>query len=398
VLLVVAAFSSVAVAASQVCRTASFAGMQARTELIHSWLGADTRDPSQIRLYVSREGENIYIQSNFLSENLEQPGTYSEFPTKLRLPATTELNANEAMLNIMYWAESREALPADHQARIARALETAEIYVDIASLGPDGRPSIDLTGAQSIRLARDSGPELGGVVELQTLNRPPPALTERLAGCCFSGRPPGLARQLTGRLRDWPMSAADTNLLSLVVDSGTSSVIGGSPLLSQAAARNGVRNGQAYAEQIDTAIQAASGQNLVILSHVEGGDVVIRNASQSELYRIPIAELNAKAERGGARLILFGCETGRYLEEHQIPIGVIGTYNTAYAARRMETALQGSTNGMDFLSAVTDPQLRMVAQAGNWSPRAVGAAVYRPPSTLTGRAKRLFRIWFLGGR
>lgn len=397
-LLAVVALSSVTLSASQVCRTASFEGMQARTESIHRWLGADTRDPSQIRLYVSRDGDNIYIQSNFLSENLGEPGTYSEFPTKLRLPGGTEMDVSEALTNIMYWAASREDLPADYRAQVARALDSAEIYVDTASLGADGRPSIDLTGVGSIRLARDSGPELGGVVELQTLNRPPPALTERLAGCCFSGRPPGLARQLTRRLQDWPMSSSDTNLLSLVVDSGTASVIGESPLLSQAAARNGIREGQAFSEQIDSAIRAASGRNLVVLSHVEGSDVVIRNAAQSEVYRIPIAELNAKAEQGGARLVLFGCETGRYLEEASIPLGVIGTYNTAYAARRMAAALQNSRNGMEFLSAVTDPQLRVVAQAGNWSPRAIGTAIYHPPSTAVGRAKRLFRIWFLGGR
>ncbi len=376
-----------AVAKDLVCREAGIAGMSDRISAVKAWLGGETTKLSELKLFISRDEDALYIQSNFKSEDPDTPGVFSEHPTKLRIES--EIDLETAVQNIIYWGR----LPTDASEVARGVLQSAEVYIDRNALGADGRPPVDLSGARNLRIATDAQSISTGRLQTLNLNKPPPALMEQLAGCCLHGRPAGFGTQIRARLQAHAISTSNSGLLLMAPDSGTRLLIEQSAVLRGMAARG--RSEGSWSQRLDQALAANRGGNLMLLTHVENGSVVVREANGGEAFRISLQELQAKAVQQEVNLVLFGCETAAYAHDAGVPMGVIGRYNTADAARRIESALEHSQNAEQFLSSVAGEQLQIVVQPGSWSANGVGAAAYRRPSPLA-LAQRVFRIWFMG--
>lgn len=382
-------------AADTVCRERTIRGMEDRTQSIHGWLGPDTTDIHKIRAYITKDGDALYIQSNFRSQMSENPTTFAAYPTKLRVDSKLLGDIEAAFENIIFWAPDGQGPPADAQQKAISALADAEIYVDPGILGADGRPPIDLSMARDIRLATDSHSIESGTIEVLSLKKPPPALIERLAGCCFSGRPPAGRREILQRLAQHPINKNQVGLLSMVIDTGTDRAIADAPVLRAAAARISVRSGD-WNTRLSQAMRSSSGRTLIVLSHIEGDKVKVEDAGGQALFEISLDDIHALANANNVQLILFGCETARAARSMDVPVGIIGRYNTVFAAQRISAALDRSSNGAEFLSNVSAEGLRIVAQPGAWSPTGVGAGIFTPPKGHNGIAHRLARLFFMG--
>jgi hypothetical protein len=288
--------------------------------------------------------------------------------------------------------------PADWYEEASAMLGDVQVYLDVNAVGPDGRPpaSLDLKGVESIRLVKDGRELTAGAVEFLDLDRPPPALIERISGCCFSGRPPGRATAIKQTLARRRVDKTTAVFLQFVDDTATSSRVNESPFLLQAARRANMRDDDTWAEKLATALQAASGASLILLGHVESGRAVVEDARGTELYSISLRELHERARDAHVNLIFFGCNTATESAAQDIPLGLVGEYNTEFAARQIAKALAESTNGLDFIERVAAPGLTFVAQEGNWDTTGVGVTAHYPPPSGFGKALRLFRIWFLG--
>ena len=219
-----------------ICRSASFAGLSDWTESIHALLGKDTTDVAKIKLFIGKDDGVTYIQSNFRSAHPEKPGEYSDFATKVRTNDAKDLR--RALLNIIYWGEH----PPDADDVIERALKSAEVYVDRASIDQNGRIAVDVEGAAAIRIVTETQTLAHGEISTLRLKDPPPALVETIDGCCFKGRPPGRAAAITAALSERKINPSRVSLLSFVVDSGTDAVIAKSKTLSAARDRTNPPN------------------------------------------------------------------------------------------------------------------------------------------------------------
>lgn len=387
-------FGSTALAADEpavLCRMASFVGLERRTESIHTLLGENTTNPSEIKLFVGKDGGTTYIQSNFLSEDPDNPGTYSEHPTKIRTNEARDLP--QALQKIIFWGNA----PLGATEFVSKALASTHVYLDRSAIDQNGRISVDLSGAKSIALVTDNQTLTSGRIDTIRLKEPPPALVETIDGCCFKGRPPGRATEIVQKLSERKINNEKTVLLSLVVDSGTESVISKSGILSAASKRASYERTDSWEVKINKSMKATRGTTMVILSHIEGADAAVLDPSGNKLFSIPVKKLRELAQKSDVDLILFGCDTASFINENSDSIGVVGKYNTATAAKRLAVALPNSKNVAQLLKAIASPELTIVAYdelGGNGFAGASGFAKVKN----TGFLARVFRVLSIRGK
>lgn len=383
--------------ASDVCRAPSFEGMSVRTEQIARMLGEDTSDPTKIRIYITREDGVPYIQSNFVSPDLDHPGKFADNPTKVRSGKIHDLD--QALTNILFYfgADRPEgvapSLPLDAHDQTSRALRSLTIFVDPDSLDRDGRPPIDLTGASGIRLATDHSSIGSGELELLPVDRPPPLLIERLSGCCFDGRPPGRGAEIKQKLTQQQISADTTVFLNMVIDSGTDLALGRSPTLTAAASRAQIGEHDSWATRLSKAMAASKGKTLILLGHISGADLVVEGSDSKPVFDVALWDLKEQARANNVSLLVFGCDTARLVAERSMGFGISGSINTVDAVHQLESGLKKATNANEFLTGLASPTLRVVADP---------SATVGKPVWATGLARarhgsffvRVFRLFF----
>jgi hypothetical protein len=116
--------------------------------------------------------------------------------------------------------------------------------------------------------------------------------------------------------------------------------------------------------QIESVLRAASGTTVVLVSHVEGTNFVIRDAAQKLVSSMPIDSVRALASKYNVELIDLGCETAQQLTLKNLGIGVTTKFNTVDAVRALDRALAKSANYGDFFQAITSENLRVVVDQG----------------------------------
>lgn len=375
---------AVATVQATVCRNPYIAGMEALTDQSKGLLGPDTTDIRRIKLFITSDDGIPYVQSNFRSANPDKPGEFAESPTKIRDKGIDSIES--ALLNIIFW----DTPPENAQAIVREALDHAEIFVDKHAFDQSGRLRIDVARDIKVRLSADGKPVRTGELKLLRLKKPPPALTEVISGCCLRGRPPGHGTRIMAGLKERPFNAGEFTFLSMVVDSGTAATIRSLPALRSAAERVGTLP-ENWGERLDTALKASSGKNLVVLGHIEGKDVVVTDARQEVLYSIPIATLRAKARDNNVDLLLLGCDTAAFVERETEGLGIAGIFNTATAARRLETALENSTSVADVVKNMAATDFVFVAYEEKGGYGYAGASVFAKGAGESYSA-RIFRL------
>jgi len=384
-------FSISAAHVDLVCRAAAIAGMETRIQHVHQMLGEDVTDLRKIKLYISRDGDRLFVQSNYRSAISDEPGQRYEYPTKIAAPVGHLKDLNTLLANIAF------DRPPDfkQQSELDAAMSKIEFYIDPAALDDHGRAPIDLTGAHILRLATDTMTLPSLDLKLETLNEPPPALIETLDGCCLNGRPPGQRNVILNRLDAYKISKSKTKLLSMVIDSTTSDTIAGSKALSAMAVTHKASSAKEWDAALDEALAQSKGQTLIALTHVAQGMVVVEDSKGAAKYSIPLDEFHARARRADVQLVLIGCETIKSAKAASIPVAVIGKYNTADAARRVAVAMETATTAKSLLAAIAHEKLEIVVQNGTWDKGAIGAGVFK---RFPGRLVRVFRLWMMGVR
>lgn len=377
--------------ASEVCRTATFQGLEWRTKKIHDLLGPDTTDISKIKLFIGRDKEVPYIQSNFLSSHPEEPGAFSDFPTKLR--SKNVGNIRDALRNIIFWSK----MPGNADEIVEQALKTVEVYVDRGEMDNNGRIPIDIDGVKKIQLADgEKKPIETGEISTLRLKEPPPALVETIDGCCLKGRPPGRSQTIFSSLKDRKMSVDKVVVLPFVVDSGTEATVRNSKVLSAAQDRALITENDSWPDKLKKAIAASRGNTLVLLTHISGKNVEVLDPSQNVLFSISVSEIRTMAKEADVNLVLFGCDTATFIADAADSIGLAGKYNTASAAKRLGKALTTSSDVGELLRSVVSPDLVVVVYDERGGNGYAGASAFARVER-TNYLARVFRILSMRG-
>lgn len=391
VLLFISCLSAVSYAAD-VCRLRSFGGMEEITNRIHSVLGENTTDLRKIKLYVTEYNGTTYIQSNYLSVN-PSTGEVSDNPTKIRSNALKDLSG--ALTNVIFWGKSGTEVPGARE-QLTIGLANVEILLDSNLMDPHGRTEFNLSGARKVELATPNGVISTGKIELIDLQNPPPGLVELIDDCCFYGRPPGHAQALISKFSAKPVNKSNFTLLSLVTDRATESVIHASKTLNDGRARAKYSAEDSWSVRIEKAMKSSKDKALIILSHIDGTDVVVEDARGNAIFKTPLATLRKLAKDNNVELVLLGCDTASFIDDNSQPLGVKGLYNTATAARRLHTALEKSSNLAELLQGLVSKDIKLVAYDASGGPAAgyAGASAFVRVSQ-TNFFVRVFRMLFL---
>lgn len=373
--------------AAEVCRNASFVGLDEKAHSIKALLGHNTTNLDDIKLYIGWEDGKPYIQSNFLSANPDQPGSFSEHPTKILSSNVNDL-AN-ALSNVIYWGEP----PPDADLAVSRALQGVTVYLDEKMIKPNGELGFDIGVVDRVSIVAGNKIASYGNIKLLRLKNPPPIATEIISGCCLRGRPPGKGPIILGKLQRREFDAKGFRFLPLIGTSGTHTVIEHQLPALHAAAQRTSTPGRSWEARLEQALEASRGKNLIIMSHMVGNRLAVRSPG-GIAFEIPISTLREKARAAGVDLILLGCDTAEYIKDATEDLGVVGKIDSVAVARRLEKAVADSANLAELTGRLASEDIELVAYDEHGGHGYAGASAFSriPHTNFFARVFRLLAL------
>jgi len=339
-----------------VCRNDGVEGFERYAEHAHHVLPANTSDPTKAAIYIENTPKGLYYHSNFIT-----PGYDFEYPTKIAGEKVKDIKT--AFKNIRY-AEMPDELEENDSEEILK--NDVHIFLDSSLFSEGGYPEVDLTGARRVTIVNGRTGQMmmsGSSIESLSRKSPPPLLISKVLGCCFYGIPPHLAPHYQAALEKRSFDAGNVRFISLVRDSGTERAIAASSRLNALRLGDQERATQTIA-QIESAFRLAQGKTVVLLSHVEENNFVVRDPAGTLVSSIPIDSVRNLARQYQIELIDLGCQTAQQIRTDTLGLGVTTTFNTVEAVQSLERALSQSHNYADFFGNLTSERLKVVVDGG----------------------------------
>jgi hypothetical protein len=373
--------------AAEVCREASFAGLDEKTESVKRLIGHTTTSLDDIKLYIGWEEGKPYIQSNFRSADPDHPGTFSEYPTKILSSNVSDLG--NALSNVIFWGKP----PEDSDLAVSRALQGVTIYLDEKMIRPNGEIGFDIGIVDKVRIVAGDKVASYGDIKLLRLKKPPPIATEVIAGCCLRGRPPGKGQIILGKLQKREFDAKGFRFLPLIGTSGTHTVIEQQLPVLHAAAQRTSTSGRNWEARLEQALEASRGKNLIVMSHMVGNKLAVRSPD-GIAFEISISTLREKARAAGVDLILLGCDTAEYIKDATQDLGVVGKVDSVAVARRLEKAVEHSANIAELTERLASADVELVAYDEQGGHGYAGASAFSriPHTNFFARVFRLLAL------
>lgn len=203
-----------------------------------------------------------------------------------------------------------------------------------------------------------------------------PATVAKLLGCCVYIRPPAYKGQLVKFFKELKFSTKHLRIALMVHDSATRSFLERDAFLSVEGRSESINRATKDIEKwVVTQLKKASGGTLLLLSHVEGKDYVVRNSNGTEVGRIPIQRVNDLALRHEVTLLNLGCRTADVLHQYD-GIGVYDAFNSLHMLKAISTTLKsGPKTVASFLEKLGTPEARIVIPASIMANKASVAAL-----------------------
>src|ERR1700730_903787 len=331
--------SAAALSQSLICREPGIQGRDENAARAHRFLlPIDTSEISKAEIYVEKTAKGIYFHSNFVTPGFDNP-------TKVLTNETSDFE--RVFVNLIF--AGGKSTPYEQKAALKEYREHVQIYLDQSMFTEGGYPTIDVGDATHVAIVDGKTGKLlaGNSVERLDRASPPPILLSKILGCCIYGIPPHLAEQYRQALAQRRLDKSNVRFMSLVRDSGTEGAINKSTSLRSA------RLGEAGTpivtlSQIESAFRSANGSTVILVSHVEGTNFVVRDPAQNVTSTIPVDSVRALASKYNVELVDLGCETAQHLRTGTLGVGVTTKFNTVDAVHSLERALSQSQNYADF--------------------------------------------------
>lgn len=286
-------------------------------------VGGETKSMSDMKVYVSAEGDQLYLHSNFLT------GT-SEVPTKL---TTDEIKLGLSLL--VYNLVGEQKYSRVSQAEFRRGLKDITYYVEQGTLTDPKFKSLGLDRMEKL-LVVDSEGKARQTKKVNGGGRTRLAMEFEPSLFRLVDDPNG--PNLKSLYNSLSFRPGDVRLLPLTVDSMTVAAIG-----EKIPASNTVRFDLSSAEALDRSLAAHRGTTVFALGHIENDAFAVKDAGNKVVFSITLAELEASAKRHNIKLFALGCNSA----DSTRTVGVLNVFNTLDAVHRYADALT-ATNYMQF--------------------------------------------------
>ncbi|MER0202940.1 MAG: hypothetical protein DU480_03590 [Nitrosomonas sp.] len=327
-------------------------------------------------IYVEYDQGNLYYHSNFVTKASDDFGLSIKYPTKItgnprENPAFADLQT--MFLNIVF-AERPDQNTTEIAHRILK--DDVQLLLDVSMFDKNGIPRIDLKDVQNIRIVDGHLKQsLSVSPELMSTAKPPPSLISKITGCCLYGRPPNWSLKFSEELSKQSFDAKKVKFTSLFIDTATEKEIKNSKKLKSAQVKEKTNQLKSEADLVKI-FDAAKGNTLVLIGHVEGSDYVIRTSSNVEQLRVSITKIRKLAKERDIQLIDIGCETTKAIMDESFGLGVLTKYNSVEAVKSLERSLEKSTTFEEFLVNVSSEGLKIVLEPSFLTNDAKTASIY----------------------
>jgi hypothetical protein len=116
--------------------------------------------------------------------------------------------------------------------------------------------------------------------------------------------------------------------------------------------------------QIESSFKAAQGKTVMMVSHVEDGNFVVRDPAGKVTFSTSIESVRALAKQYNVELVDLGCQTAQQIQKDSLGLGVTTKFNTVNAVEALERAISRSRNYSDFFQNLTSENLKIVIDNG----------------------------------
>lgn len=315
-----------AAAGDLICRSPDgVAGYELVKRTAEGFVGPNTRNTEGIRIYLTARGDELYMQSNFVTtmqiEDHSGHVSWNTVPTKIvvnsgfyDLPTLVSNIIGDEHLAAKYEITPSLALTVDHSVLLSPRWSLLEYERATVSL-------IDNTGRHwpTERMTIDGHP-----LRLIAFK---PSLYARLKDVNLLN---------AANMDRLPFKKEDLHVLALVENTATIQAIDES--------LPGTRLSVAF-DSLDISRLFSSNKNklIVVLGHHEDDAFVIRGAHGKEILRVPDADLETQAKANGIVLVKMGCYAGA-----SGGTGCAARFNTLDAVARLADAADASDHGEFF--------------------------------------------------
>lgn len=334
----------------------ALAGFEPAYKSARQFVGPETTDPSESNVYVTAEGDYLYVETNYRGDRSE----------------------SAARIASMDGGEIQEfigGIEAARQASESGGSDGATYYVDQKVFSSKRHQHLGLDGSRKVKVIGDDG-----------VPRPARRITlaDNSAQWLVQFRPSVYARAevggisgLSGRIESQSFSKDDIRLLPLVDDRATSDKIA-----ELVPARYQVPFDLSSPEALARSLSAHRGRTVFPFGSIEGGSFVVRDARDEVRFTIPVQRLQQLGRENGVTILPLGCKSATVSGS-----GVAQEFRSVEFIERFGRGMDASNYG-EFLDSLSGPDLMIVVDdavlAG--SQHRVSMSVYLDPAKARGAA------------
>jgi hypothetical protein len=313
------------VLADVVCRMAGIDGFDEEYARAKKVLGEKTTSNlSSCEVFVTKQGDDLYFHSNFVSEGAPYPTKIATENVRdlLEITANIYKTPDEAR-GERYTRADIDRITAAHKTKV-------KFYFDQSMFDPSGRLELDPKEAENLYVLFDGVPPPRRLVRANAI-RGPPYVAEFKDSLFVHVQarfsPEGLFRDLASR----PFSRRDVRLASLIVDSALKESLKDEKLKGVV-----IDIGSPSADGLRKLFAENSGRVVALVGHVEGDNIVARDVTgKKTLLEVGVGEVEKMAKEQKCDVIVLGCQSS----DAGAPVGVRQPFNPVDAVRRFADAL-----------------------------------------------------------
>jgi len=359
-ILLTSVLSVLAHAQSVVCRAHAIAGFEGEYQVAKSLVGANTSVEGQIRLYISYQGEELYVQSNFVTAGYE-------WPTKI---ATSEqIDLETILLNII---GDPDKPSSDLKLLLANHIQ---VIMDPQVFTEPREAVLRISNVRNIMVATPVGARPVRFVKGSLGNKVRLVATE--IGSHIFARVDDLVaidafREGSQRVLD----PKKLRILSLVDNTDINRSIE-----SNVHDRH-IPFDFSSRESLAVALDGAKGTVVLCVGHVEDGDFVSSNRSGA--FRISITDLESVCARSGVAPVIIGCGV---IDSASGVASVRETLHSSQILPQIFRAMNARTIG-EYYDALAGGGVGIVVDSLNISQARKAADIVRVPNSEGGPGRQ----------
>jgi hypothetical protein len=368
-----------------ICRKQKIGGFESEYNVGHAICSDNTSEIEKTKIYITVQGESIYLQSNFVTPPFDNP---TKIATAEVLPLGTYVQ------NIIY---SGDISPSTYEALMRKIENHAEFYLDPKIINSKKFADLDFYSIKNLNIVTSDN-KVRKAIKLFNDDGTKELLVE--INETVSARIKGQnLDNVFAKLHTQKMSGKNIKIISLVENSPTKQY------LKDHFNGRTIEFDYSSVDELKKKILENRNSPIAILGHIEHGAFVVVNSSGKQLFKVEVAQLETWQKENNIRILFLGCSSAK----NGAVSGTLDVINPIETLERLRTTEHTENTG-EFLDSLTLRTMHYVVDEAMFSNIATDAnndissngadiikiKIYKKPHSSAIRSKEVGQIYFYG--